>query len=48
MRFTLIARTFAPVTRRHRFKKHDAYYLAIVKPAATKIWMRFYESVILV
>ena len=28
-----------------RFEKHDANYLAIVKLAATKIWMRFYESV---
>jgi transposase len=28
-----------------RFEKHDANYLAIVKLAAAKIWMRFYESV---
>jgi transposase len=28
-----------------RFEKHDANYLALVKLAATKIWMRFYESV---
>lgn len=27
-----------------RFEKHDANYLALVKLAATKIWMRFYES----
>jgi transposase len=28
-----------------RFEKHDANYLALVKLAAAKIWMRFYESV---
>lgn len=28
-----------------RFEKHDANFLALVKLAATKIWMRFYESV---
>lgn len=28
-----------------RFEKHDANYLALVKLAAVKIWMRFYESV---
>ena len=28
-----------------RFEKHDANYLALVKLAATRIWMRFYESV---
>jgi transposase len=28
-----------------RFEKHDANYLALVKLAAIRIWMRFYESV---
>ena len=28
-----------------RFEKHDANYLALVKLAAVRIWMRFYESV---
>ena len=28
-----------------RFEKHDANYLAVVKLAAIKIWMRYYESV---
>jgi transposase len=28
-----------------RFEKHDANYLAIVKLAAARIWMRFYGSV---
>ncbi len=28
-----------------RFEKHDANYLALVKLAAAKIWMRFIESV---
>lgn len=28
-----------------RFEKHDANYLALVKLAASRIWMRFYESV---
>ena len=28
-----------------RFEKHDANYLALVKMAAARIWMRFYESV---
>ena len=28
-----------------RFEKHDANYLALVKMAAVRIWMRFYESV---
>lgn len=28
-----------------RYEKHDANYLALVKLAATRIWMRFYESV---
>jgi transposase len=28
-----------------RFEKHDANYLAGVKLAAARIWMRFYESV---
>ena len=28
-----------------RFEKHDANYLALVKLAAAKIWMRAYESV---
>jgi transposase len=28
-----------------RFEKHDANYLALVKIAAARIWMRFYESV---
>ncbi len=28
-----------------RFEKHDANYLAIIKLAAAKIWMRFIESV---
>ena len=28
-----------------RFEKHDANYLALVKLAATRIWMRSYESV---
>jgi len=28
-----------------RFEKHDANYLALVKLAAARIWMRFYESV---
>jgi len=27
-----------------RFEKHDANYLALVKLAATRIWMRFNES----
>ena len=29
-----------------RFEKHDANYLALVKLAAARIWLRFYESVI--
>jgi transposase len=28
-----------------RFEKHDANYLALVKLAAIKIWIRFYEAV---
>ena len=28
-----------------RFEKHDANYLALVKLAASRIWMRAYESV---
>lgn len=28
-----------------RYDKHDANYLALVKLAAARIWMRFYESV---
>jgi transposase len=28
-----------------RFEKHDANYLALVKLAAIRIWMRLYESV---
>ena len=28
-----------------RFEKHDANYLALVKMAAARIWMRFYELV---
>ena len=28
-----------------RFEKHDANYLALVKLAASRIWMRSYESV---
>lgn len=28
-----------------RFEKHDANYLALVKLAAARIWIRFYESV---
>lgn len=28
-----------------RFEKHDANYLALIKLAAVKIWMRYYESV---
>jgi transposase len=28
-----------------RFEKHDANYLALVKLAATRIWIRSYESV---
>ncbi len=28
-----------------RFEKHDANYLALVKLAAARIWMRFYQSV---
>jgi transposase len=28
-----------------RFEKHDANYLALVKLAAARIWMRYYESV---
>ncbi len=28
-----------------RFEKHDANYLALIKMAAARIWMRFYESV---
>jgi transposase len=28
-----------------RFEKYDANYLAAIKLAATRIWMRFYESV---
>jgi transposase len=28
-----------------RYEKHDANYLALVKLAAVRIWMRFYESV---
>ena len=28
-----------------RFEKYDANYLALVKLAATRIWMRAYESV---
>jgi transposase len=28
-----------------RFEKHDANYLALIKLAATRIWMRSYESV---
>jgi transposase len=28
-----------------RFEKHDANYLALVKLAASRIWMRTYESV---
>src|SRR5690606_38885991 len=28
-----------------RYEKHDANYLALVKLAAIKIWMRYYESV---
>ena len=28
-----------------RFEKHDANYLALVKLASARIWMRFYESV---
>ena len=28
-----------------RFEKHDANYLALVKRAAARIWMRFYELV---
>jgi transposase len=28
-----------------RFEKHDANFLALVKLAAARIWMRFYESV---
>lgn len=28
-----------------RYEKHDANYLALVKLAAARIWMRFYESV---
>ena len=28
-----------------RFEKHDANYLALVKLAAIRLWMRFYESV---
>lgn len=28
-----------------RYEKHDANFLALVKLAAARIWMRFYESV---
>jgi len=28
-----------------RYEKYDANYLALVKLAATRIWMRYYESV---
>ena len=28
-----------------RYEKHDANYLALVKLASARIWMRFYESV---
>ena len=28
-----------------RFEKHDANYLALIKFAAARIWMRFYELV---
>ena len=28
-----------------RYEKHDANYLALVKLASIRIWMRFYESV---
>ena len=28
-----------------RFEKHDANYLALVKLASARIWIRFYESV---
>jgi transposase len=28
-----------------RYEKHDANYLALVKLASVRIWMRFYESV---
>jgi transposase len=28
-----------------RYEKHDANYLALVKLAVSRIWMRFYESV---
>lgn len=28
-----------------RYEKHDANFLALVKMAAARIWMRFYESV---
>lgn len=28
-----------------RFEKHDANYLALIKLASARIWMRFYESV---
>jgi transposase len=28
-----------------RFEKHDSNYLALVKLAATRIWMRYDESV---
>src|SRR3546814_2345201 len=27
-----------------RYEKHDANYLALVKLASARIWMRFYES----
>ena len=28
-----------------RFEKHDANYLALIKLASSRIWMRSYESV---
>jgi transposase len=28
-----------------RFEKHDANYLALIKLASARIWMRSYESV---
>jgi transposase len=28
-----------------RYEKHDAYYLAAVRLAAARIWMKFNESV---
>ncbi|SHE58573.1 Transposase DDE domain-containing protein, partial [Ruegeria intermedia] len=28
-----------------RYEKHDANFLALVKLAATRIWLRVYESV---